>query len=281
MLITGESGTGKDLVARAIHILSNRRDGPYVVVSSAAIAENLLESELFGHTKGAFTGATEEKEGLFAAADRGTIFLNEIGDAPPPVQAKLLRVLETGEIRRVGETRCRKVNVRVICATNKNLKREIEEDRFREDLYYRLDVVHINLPPLRDRKDDIPLIADHFRRLCSEMLNKEIKEFSQEVVKFLCKHDWPGNVRQLENCIARACALSDSAEITLEDLKLEEEKKIPEEMGLKQARESLEINRIKKALKRCSGNRTRAAKLLGIKRQQLQRYIKRYEIPAA
>lgn len=281
VLLTGESGTGKDLVARAIHILSNRRDGPYVVVSSVAIAENLLESELFGHVKGAFTGATEEKEGLFAAADTGTIFLNEIGDAPPSVQAKLLRVLETGEIRRVGETRCRKVNVRIICATNKDLKEEIDSNRFREDLYYRLNVVHISLPPLRDRRDDIPLIAEHFRRLCCKMLNKEIKEFNQEVVDFLCKRDWPGNVRELENCIARACALSDSPEITVEDLKLDDEEKIPEEMGLRAARQSVEMSRIKNALKKSGGNRTRAARLLGIRRQQLQRYIKKYGIRTA
>ncbi len=164
VLLTGESGTGKDIVARAIHLLSNRSGNPFVTVSSAGISENLLESELFGHAKGAFTGAIREKEGLFEAANGGSIFLNEIGDATLSVQARLLRVLETGEIRRVGETQCHKVNVRVICATNKDLKAQIEENHFRKDLYYRLNVVHIHLPPLRDRSEDIPLLADHFRK---------------------------------------------------------------------------------------------------------------------
>lgn len=277
VLITGESGTGKDLVARAIHLLSNRRDNQFVTVQCTSIPENLLESELFGHTKGAFTGAIGNKKGLFEEADGGTIFLNEIGDAPPAVQAKLLRVLETGEIRRIGETRCRKVNVRVICATNRDLKKRIEEDRFREDLYYRLNVVNIHLPPLRQRRDDIPIIADHFRRLYSKMLNKEIKRFSKKIVDFLCRQDWPGNVRQLENCIARACAISEGEEITVEDLRIEEET-TDKAVGLREAREFFQMNKIKQALQRCGGNRTRAAELLGIKRQQLQRYIKKYKI---
>jgi len=277
VLLTGESGTGKDLAAMAIHLLSGRKDHPFVTVSCPSIPRDLLGSELFGHVKGAFTGATKNKKGLFEAANEGTIFLNEIADAPPAVQAGLLRVLEAGEIRRIGETRSRKVNVRVICATNKDLKRKIEENQFREDLYYRLNVVHIPLPPLRERREDIPLIADHFRRLQMKDLKRDIAPFNKEIIDFLCKHEWSGNVRELQNCIARTCAMADSNEIAVCDVSIEEE--IPEKVGgLKEAKELFEIRRVLNALKQCGGNRTKAAELLGIRRQQLQRYIRKYEI---
>jgi len=276
VLITGATGTGKDLVAQAIHSLSNRRDNSILTVSCVAIPENLLESELFGHARGAFTGATTRKRGLFEVAHGGTLFLDEIGDAPPSIQAKLLRVLETGEIRRLGETDSRKVDVRVICATNKDLRREMEEGRFREDLFYRLNVVHIHLPPLTERREDIPIIADHFRRLYSKTYNKEIKKFSKELIDFLCKHDWRGNVRELESRIATAVSMSDSDHITVDDLTVDEPPETAK--GFRESREFFEMSRIKQALNACNGNRTQAAQLLGIKRQQLQRYIKKYRI---
>jgi len=218
VLITGESGTGKELVARAIHELSNRKRRQLVTVNCAAIPEALLESELFGYEKGAFTGAQNSKRGVFEEANNSTIFLDEIGSAPLSIQAKLLRVLESGEIRKLGSTKSGKVDVRVITATNKNLQDEVKRGNFRDDLLYRLQVVEINIPPLRQRREDIPLLVQHFINYYRLKLNKEIHEISPEAMEILMKYDYPGNVRELENIIEQAMVVSRENIITSNDL---------------------------------------------------------------
>jgi DNA-binding NtrC family response regulator len=216
VLIVGETGTGKELVARAIHRLSPRADGPYVRVNCGALSESLLESELFGHIKGAFTGAVDNKTGRFEAAHGGTIFLDEISSMSPKLQVKLLRVLQEREFERVGESRTIKVDTRVLAATNQFLEGEIDAGRFREDLYYRLNVVPIHLPPLRERREDIPALARFFLERYSEENRREAPELPVEVLKLLMAYDWPGNVRELENCIERAVVLSNGQSLTPE-----------------------------------------------------------------
>ncbi|MGB0774882.1 MAG: sigma-54 interaction domain-containing protein, partial [Akkermansiaceae bacterium] len=208
VLVSGESGTGKELVANAIHEYSPRAKAPFIAINCGAIPENLLESELFGHEKGSFTGAISQRAGVFEQCDGGTLFLDEVGDMPASVQVKLLRVLQDGTFTRVGGHDLQKSDVRIVAATNKNLAAEVADDRFREDLYYRLNVVEIHLPPLRARAEDIPLLADHFLRLTTRRNGLPEMRLSAEAHEHLAAHLWPGNVRELENTIARACALA-------------------------------------------------------------------------
>jgi DNA-binding NtrC family response regulator len=218
VLVTGESGTGKELVARALHTRSPRRAHPFVALNCGALTETLLESELFGHVKGAFTGAHRDQKGLFDAADGGTIFLDEIGDIPPPTQVRLLRVLQEGEIKRVGAAESVKVDVRVIAATHRDLPRLVKAGKFREDLFYRLNVINVPLPPLRDRVEDIPLLAHHFLRRYADRLAKKVRNISPEALDLLCGYRWPGNVRELENAIERAVVLCRGDGIAAGDL---------------------------------------------------------------
>lgn len=218
ILIYGDSGTGKELIARAIHFNSRKKDKPFVTINCGALPEGLLESELFGHMKGSFTGAVFNKEGLFEVANGGTIFLDEVGETSPAIQVKLLRVLQDKEFKRVGGTKEIKVDVRIITATNRDLSKAVSEGKFREDLYYRLNVIPITLPPLRERADDIPLLADHFLNKFNKALNKSVKGFSQTTMELFRNYEWRGNVRELENVIERAVALSNSEIITPEYL---------------------------------------------------------------
>lgn len=278
ILIEGESGTGKELVARAIHNSSLRSDGPFVAVSCAALPETLLESELFGHEKGAFTGAVSTKKGRFELANKGTLLLDEIGDISSKTQVDLLRVLEEKEFRRVGGTEVIKTDVRIISATNKDLKGLVEEGRFREDLYYRINVVSIQLPPLRDRKEDVPLLVQHFlRKYCIEN-KKEIDGLSEEAFRFLIKYDWPGNVRELENAIERAVVITKGRIVLLEDLpgpiRAEGEFKPASNMQLRE----VEKEHILHALELNNWSITKTAKILGIDRNTLSSKIKKYHI---
>ena len=207
VLVTGESGTGKELVARAVHYSGSRKDGPFIPVNCGAIPETLIESEFFGHAKGAFTGATRDKKGLFEEASGGTIFLDEIGDLPIHLQVKLLRVLEEKKVRPLGKTESVSIDVRVISATNKNLEQEITDNKFREDLFYRLNVIKVAIPPLRERKDDIPMLALHFLHKFAAEMDKEITSISNEALEELERYHYPGNIRELENIIARCVAL--------------------------------------------------------------------------
>ncbi len=218
MLVQGESGTGKELVARALHAKSPRRAMPFVALNCGALTETLLESELFGHVKGAFTGAQRDQKGLFDAADGGTIFLDEIGDIPPATQVRLLRVLQEGELKRVGSAESIKVDVRVIAATHRDLPRLVKAGKFREDLFYRLNVIAIPIPPLRERIDDVPLLAHHFLRRYADRLGKRVKTLTPEAVELLCGYRWPGNVRELENAVERAVVLCRGDSIAPGDL---------------------------------------------------------------
>lgn len=287
ILITGESGTGKELVARAIHYNSDRSKMLFIPVNCGAIPENLLESELFGHVKGAFTDAIRTKKGLFEEADGGTIFLDEIGELPAQLQVKLLRVLQEGEIRRVGESKSIQVDVRIIAATVKNLAREVNEGRFREDLFYRLNVLHVNIPPLRERKEDIPLLIQHFINKYNQSLNKQVKGLDQKALETLMNYKWSGNVRELENAIERAMVLSDGEKIEFEHLSFEiqnysgEVPIIPiaeEEYSIKKASRMLEMGLIRKALRKTKGNHTQAARLLEISHRALLYKMKDYGI---
>lgn len=280
VLIQGESGTGKELIARAIHYNSPRADKPFVVVDCGALAETLLESELFGHVKGAFTGAIANKKGLLEEADGGTCFLDEIGDIGPSVQAKLLRFLQEREIKRVGGTEGIKLDVRVIAATHQDLEALVKEGRFREDLFYRLSVVSLLLPPLRERKEDIPLLAEHFLSKYASQSRREISHISPEAMALLCEHDWPGNVRELEHVIERAVALTANPVLLPEDLppKLRREAgtEVPE--GRPLTLKELERQHIQRVLRVAGGNKKLAADLLGIHRRTLYRLAKRYRI---
>jgi two-component system response regulator AtoC len=286
ILITGESGTGKELVAKAIHFNSDRSNNPFVPVNCGAIPENLLESELFGHTKGSFTNAVRTKKGLFEEADGGTMFLDEIGELPFQLQVKLLRVLQDGEIRRVGDSRPIKIDVRIIAATVKDLDKEVREDKFRDDLFYRLNVLPIKIPPLKERREDIPLLVDHFIHKYSRELNHPIQEISQEALNCLLNYSWNGNVRELENVIERAIVLTDSNQIQVENLPLEiqsprEESRVSllnDELSIKKASRYLEMDLIKKALHKTNGNHTHAAKLLEISHRALLYKIKEYGV---
>jgi two-component system response regulator AtoC len=287
ILITGESGTGKELVARALHYNSDRAQNPFVAVNCGAIPENLLESELFGHAKGAFTDAIRTKKGLFEEADGGTLFLDEIGELPPQLQVKLLRVLQEGEIRRIGESKSIQVDVRIVSATVKDLVKEVNEGRFRDDLFYRLNVLPIHIPPLRERNEDIPLLTAHFIRKYSEVMSKNVLGIDSRALEALMDYKWYGNVRELENTIERAIVLADRENIEIENLPLEIQnfqEEIPleplaeEEYSIKKSSRFLEMNLIKKALKKTKGNHTHAAKLLEISHRALLYKIKEYGI---
>jgi len=282
ILLMGESGTGKELIAKAIHFESDRAKGPFIAINCAAIPENLLEAELFGYEKGAFTGALVSKPGKFELANGGTIFLDEIGDMPLALQAKLLRVIQDKAFERIGGTRPIKVDVRIIAATNKDLEKMVKEGTFREDLYYRLNVIPIFLPPLRERREDIPLLIDYFLKKFNKEYNKNIG-ISNEAVKALINYSWPGNVRELENTIERLVVLTEGEEITLEDLPfyIKQEKENPlaflkDTNSLPAQLELLEKKAIEEALKACNYNQTRAAKLLGLTKRQINYKIKKY-----
>lgn len=286
VLITGESGTGKELVAQGIHLQSERQSGPMVPVNCASIPESLLESELFGHVKGAFTGADKDKKGLFEIAEGGTLFLDEIGDIPVSLQPKLLRVLQENEVRPVGGNKSTTVNVRVIAATSKDLESEIAAGRFREDLFYRLNVIPIELPPLRKRVDDIPLLCRFFITRLNDSLGSGIKNISATAMAVLMKHDWPGNVRELENAIERAMVLADSATLEPDNFPLGHSgsesldfmEDNDEGFSLKVARAKLEERLIRKALAATDGNRTHAANMLEISHPSLLSKMKLYGI---
>jgi two-component system response regulator AtoC len=287
VLITGESGTGKELVARALHYNTDRSQHPFIPVNCGAIPENLLESELFGHAKGAFTDAIRTKKGLFEEADGGTLFLDEIGELPGQLQVKLLRVLQEGEVRRIGESKSIKVDVRIVSATVKDLVKEVNEGRFREDLFYRLNVLPIHIPPLRERKEDIPLLIQHFIKKYNEVMNKNVVGINQKALEALMNYKWYGNVRELENTIERAIVLTDKDHLEVENLPVEvqgfkEELQLEvlsdEEYSIKKASRTLEINLIKKALKKTKGNHTHAARLLEISHRALLYKMKEYGI---
>jgi len=270
VLITGESGTGKELVAHAIYKKSPRANGPYIVVNCAAIPENLMESELFGHERGAFTGALERKEGKFELADGGTIFLDEIGCMRPALQSKLLRVLQDNIVERVGGSKPQQVDVRVIAATNLDMQAAIRKGEFREDLFYRLNVIPLHLPPLREREEDIPLFLDHFLNKFNREFNKAIKGFSPTATEILVNYSWPGNVRELQNLVERIAAISDNnSVITENDLPFDKNIIAKGKIDLKEKVNDFELSQIKKALKEADGNQTKAAKILGIHRSTL------------
>ena len=286
ILVTGESGTGKELVAKAIHYNSPRKDRPFVTLNCGAIPESLIESELFGHMKGAFTDAIATKKGLFEVADEGTLFLDEISELPLLMQVKLLRVLQDREFKRVGGTEDLRVDVRIIAATNKDLEEAVREKRFREDLFYRLNVIQIKLPPLRERTDDIPRLAMHFLKKYSAELNKPISTFSPEALRLLQDYAYPGNVRELQNIIERAVALETSQELTAQNLRsylddhLQMKKggldlDIPRE-GLEKFVEEIERTLLVKALDRTHGIKKKAAELLGINFRSMRYRLEKY-----
>jgi len=295
VLITGESGTGKELIARALHENSNRKDTPYIRVNCAAIPPTLIESELFGYEKGAFTGAESQKPGRFELADGGTLFLDEIGEISMEMQVKLLRAIQEGEFERVGGVTTTRVSVRLITATNQDLRQRIAESLFREDLFYRLNVVHIHLPPLRDRQEDVPLLIDHFLSKYNERLGKSVDRVDAEAVSLLTKYDWPGNIRELENVVERCVLFCDEDEIGIKHLPPDVsgaqintpssgDFAIPEDLlaegGLKDqvraATASLERQLIIRALDQTGRNVTRAAQLLKISRKSLQIKMKEF-----
>jgi Nif-specific regulatory protein len=283
VLIRGESGTGKDLVAHAIHYNSLRADKPFVKVNCTALPDTLLESELFGHEKGAFTGAVETKIGRFEKAHGGTVFLDEIGDFSMNLQVKLLRVIQFKEFERVGSLKTIKTNVRIVVATNKNLEEQIKDGLFREDLYYRINVFPIYLPPLRDRKDDIMLLADYFLERIAAENNKNISRISTPAIEMLTRYHWPGNIRELENCIERAVLLCDEEVIRSEHLPpslqmVQKTKYISSKRSFAEIIENKEKELIVDALKRSGGKQRRAAKELGITERVLGYKIKKYNI---
>ncbi len=286
ILITGPSGTGKELIAKAIHYDSPRKDRPFVSINCGALTETLLESELFGHEKGAFTGAIAMKKGRFELAHEGTLFLDEVGDMPPSLQVKLLRVLQEMEFERVGGTRTIKVDVRIISASNRNIKDDVAEDSFREDLFYRLNVIQIEVPPLRERTDDIPLLVKHFIEKYKSEKEKGKIELSPEVWKTIYTYPWPGNVRELENVIESAVVLSVGEMITGEDLpdyllgkrekEIDLDNIVPLNSTLPEAFEQLEEKLIKRALKYSDQVQSRAAEMLGISRHVMHYKMKKY-----
>lgn len=282
VLVTGESGTGKELAAAAIHAQSARREAPYLALNCSAIPESLLESELFGHVKGSFTGATSDKLGVFEAASGGTLFLDEIGDVSPAIQVKLLRVLQEHEIRRVGESKNRKVNVRLVAATNKDLRKLVADGVIREDFFYRIHVFEIRLPPLRERKEDIPLLVDEFIRELCQAKGRTVDGIARDALQLILDYHWPGNVRQLRNAIEHACVTVAGDRISYLDLP--PELRDPHGTSLADvssdlsADERSERDRIIEALRQTGGNRTKAAELLGTSRVTLWKKIGRYAI---
>jgi two-component system NtrC family response regulator len=287
VLICGESGTGKELIAEAVHHNSRRRERPFVKLNCVAIPETLLESELFGHEKGSFTGAIARKTGKFEQANTGTIFLDEIGDMTLATQAKILRVLQEREFERVGGSETTKIDVRIIAATNKDLARAVEDGSFREDLYYRLNVFSIHLPPLRERKEDIPPLIDHLVGQSARELGKTIAGFSAEAMALLLAYDWPGNVRELENYVQRAVVMAESDVMGAECLpphvvtfqeRLPDEPTLQPGHSLDDTLEDAERKLIRAALRRTAGVQTRAARLLGITERSLWHRIKKLNI---
>ncbi len=281
VLLLGESGTGKELFARSIHRWSNRRDMPFSVINCVALTETLLENELFGHEKGAFTGADALQKGKIEAADGGTVFLDEIGDMPLGLQAKLLRVLQDHEFPRVGGTRLVRVNIRFIAATNKDLKQAVKAVTFREDLYFRLNVVNLSLPPLRDRPEDVSLLAEHFlERHCREMKRRN-RKFSKAAVESMRSYVWPGNIRELDNAIARAVVLGTDGEITTELLGLggnQDELDTLDNLPYHEAIDRFSTHILEKAMRRSNWSQTKAAELLGLQRTYLSRLVKQKNI---
>jgi two-component system, NtrC family, response regulator AtoC len=297
VLVTGESGVGKEVISRMVHDLSTRRDAPFVAVNCGAIPETLIESELFGHAKGAFTGADQSKPGLFREADGGTLFLDEIGELPLPIQVKLLRVLQEEEVRSVGEAKSVSVDVRILAATSRDLEAEVEAGRFRADLFYRLNVFRLVVPPLRERREDIPVLADHLLARIAARMGKQVRPIGLEVSAALRAHAWPGNVRELENTLERAAILARTGEITLDHLPfaraaageraqaseldgLPEEDLPPgaEDLSIKRRTRILEDRLIRLALEKTAGNRTQAARILELSPRALQYKIKEYGI---
>jgi two-component system response regulator PilR (NtrC family) len=285
VLVTGESGTGKELVAKAIHALSPRKDGSFVSVNCAALSEHLLESELFGHVKGAFTDAHQTKKGLFEVAHRGTLFLDEVGETPLAMQVKLLRALQEKQIRRVGGTEEIEVDVRVIAATNRPLESLVQERRFREDLFYRLNVIPIHVPALRARKEDIPLLADHFLARFSREMSKPVAKISSEAMTRLVQYPWPGNVRELENVIERAVALETSSAVLAERLPSQmlyaepagaAGEPLSDGFSLDDHLRTIEANLVRRALERSGGDRARACSLLGISPRSLRYLLEKH-----
>jgi two-component system response regulator PilR (NtrC family) len=292
ILITGESGTGKELAARAIHVHSLRRDRPFVALNCGALPETLLESELFGHMRGAFTGASLNKKGLVEVAERGTIFLDEIGEMSPMMQVKLLRVLQERRFRRVGGTEEVEADIRVIAATNQDLGRMVADGRFREDLFYRINVIPVHLPPLRERREDIPLLADHFLEKYREQMGKEISGISRDATAFLQAYPWPGNIRELENVVERAVALERTPAILPESLPPQIRGESPADgsgngraidlpasgFDLEQHVQSIERDYIAQALQRAGGVQVKAAELLGMSFRSFRYYVKKYNL---
>jgi len=272
VLIQGETGTGKELIARAIHMNGPRREKNFVAVNCGALPENLLESELFGYKKGAFTGASEDRIGLFEAADGGTIFLDELGEMPASLQVKLLRVLQDSHIRRVGDTISRKVDVRLVAATNRDLKGEVEGGRFRQDLFFRINVVPIEVPPLRERGEDVLLLAQHFLDQFSKQQSRKLRGLTAEARELLLRHPWPGNVRELENAMARAVALADEGaalEPSLFGLGAPVTRRWDGQHTLRETLDAVEADTIREALRQCDQNVSKAARALGVSRQHL------------
>jgi DNA-binding NtrC family response regulator len=288
VLLTGESGTGKELIARAIHYNSPRKDGPFVVINCGALPENLQESELFGHVRGAFTGAIRDKVGLFQHAQKGTILLDEIGETLPSTQVKLLRFLQDGEIRPVGGNKAIHIDARIIAATNENLEKAVESGKFRKDLFYRINVIRIHLVPLRDRREDIPLLMDYFLEKILAKHKKGKRVLAKEAIHALMQYDWPGNIRELQNMIERAVALSKNEIITLEEFSLPggDTAVFSEGQRMEDKRKSFivttladqEKNAIIEALNKYGGNQTKVAQILGISTTTLWRKIKKYKI---
>ncbi|MDP8216688.1 MAG: sigma-54 dependent transcriptional regulator [Candidatus Kaelpia imicola] len=286
ILVRGETGTGKELIAKALHYHSKRRNAPFIAVNCSALTETLLESELFGHIKGSFTGAIAEKKGLFEAADKGTFFLDEVSEISPGLQSKLLRVLQEGAIKRVGSTNDINVDVRIIAATNKNLEKEVERGAFRRDLFYRICVIDIPIPPLKERKDDIPVLAEYFLRLYTDKNDKKsIKNIVPDTIKYFLEYDWPGNIRELEHEIERAVILSEGSHILPSDLsekirsggvnlKLEAVK----DKTLKGVVEIYEKRLLTEILYELKWNKSKVANLLGISRQALNKKIDKYDL---
>jgi Nif-specific regulatory protein len=286
VLIEGETGVGKELVASAIHYRSNRREKLFVATNCAAMPENLLESELFGHKKGSFTGATDDKRGLFELADGGTLFLDEVTEMPLSIQSKLLRVLQEGEVRPLGSTKVIHVNVRIVSATNRNIEKEVQERRFREDLYYRLNGFPVRVPPLRERREDIPLLAGFFLSRYAEEIGKPSGGFAQETMELLQGYDWPGNVRELENEVQRIVIQLDPGAFATADLLSPRIRQVdgvvdraqPKKGTLKEMMDQVERHLLIEALRDHGNNKTAAARTLGITREGLHKKLRGFGI---